>query len=115
MHHHNIQSLAIEIFKCCNGYASVLTDILQFNANAGQHNLRVCTDIFRPSVKSVTFGENSLRHFSSIIWKLVPSNIKQAGSLNEFKYHIQKWKPDGCPCRLCRDFISGIGFVNLFE
>ena len=39
-------------------------------------------------------------------------DIKNANSLQEFKLKIKKWKPEGCTCRLCRTYISNLGFIN---
>ena len=26
---------------------------------------------------------------------------------------IRRWEPGGCECKLCKDFVSNVGYVNL--
>ena len=47
------------------------------------------------------------------IWELFPSNFKDSENLNFFKSNIKSWKLENCPCRLCRLYIAGIGFIEL--
>ena len=39
--------------------------------------------------------------------------MKNLKGLEDFKNKIRKWQPDGCDCKLCKDFISNLGYVNL--
>ena len=45
------------------------------------------------------------------IWKLIPPAFKQIKSLSGFKKAIKEWKPSNCLCRLCKTYISQIGFL----
>ena len=75
MHQHNIQSLAIEIFKYTKG---LQCDAVQNIFN--WHNtisLRSGEKLNRSKINTVQFGENSLSFFGSKIWALVPENIKK--------------------------------------
>ena len=42
---------------------------------------------------------------------MVPNNIKNSSSLNKFKSSIKSWKPNECPCRLCKKYIAQVGFI----
>ena len=42
---------------------------------------------------------------------MVPNNIKNSSSLNKFKSSIKSWKPNECPCRLCKKYIAEVGFI----
>ena len=68
---------------------------------------------FQPPVRTVYNGENSLRVFGPIIWSIIPDEIKNTDSLDNLKNKIRKWKPINCPCRLCKDYVSNVGFVNI--
>ena len=46
------------------------------------------------------------------IWNLVPNNIKDSETLNIFKSKIKMWVPEKCPCRLCKTYIPGVGFIE---
>ena len=50
------------------------------------------------------------RIWISRIWSLIPSNIKNCETLEKFKQKIKYWKPDNCPCRLCKTYIKGLGY-----
>ena len=45
------------------------------------------------------------------IWDILPNEIKEKETLEAFKVAIKKWKPENCPCRLCKCFIAGVGFI----
>ena len=65
------------------------------------------------NVRTVTHGTETLSYLGPKIWAIVPNEIKDSESLNEFKRKIKKWKPDKCPCRICKTYVSGLGFVNV--
>ena len=45
------------------------------------------------------------------IWDMPPDDYKDIDDLNTFKSKIKNWKPENCPCRLCKADINNIGFV----
>ena len=51
--------------------------------------------------------------FWAKIWELLPNNIKYSNSLSKFKKLMKSWKPDACPCRLCKTYIAQVGFIYL--
>ena len=44
---------------------------------------------------------------------MVPVEMKNLRSLEDFKNKIRRWEPDGCDCKLCKEFVSNLGYVNL--
>ena len=64
------------------------------------------------NVKSVWNGTESLRHLGPIIWSLVPQDMKRF-SLSKFTKKIRKWKPEKCPCRICKVYVPQLGFVTI--
>ena len=46
-------------------------------------------------------------------WEIIPAKIKETNSLNNFKVEICKWVPRHCPCRYCKQYISGVGFSSV--
>ena len=112
VHHRNIQSLAIELFKVkVNLSNAIMDDILQ--TRTLPYNLRSNTDFARISVNTSRFGLNSLRYFASKVWNIVPSDIKNASNLHIFKNKIRKWEPKEFHFDLCRPDVSNLGLVNL--
>ena len=74
-----------------------------FSKNMSTHNLRSSTELSVPQINSVGFGEKSIQYLGPLIWKIVPSDLKGASSLSEFKRKIKSWRPTNCPCRLCKE------------
>ena len=40
-----------------------------------------------------------------------PDDYKTKQNLDTFKIRIKKWKPENCPCRLCKVYIDRVGFL----
>ena len=79
VHHRNINSLALELFKVKENLPNtMMNDILQ--TGALPYNLRSETD-FASFINTSRFGLNSLRYFASKVWNIVPSDIKNASNL----------------------------------
>ena len=47
------------------------------------------------------------------IWDIIPGNIKKASSFTIFKNKIKSWVPEGCPCKLCKYYVQGLGYVPI--
>ena len=74
------------------------------------------TTFSRPNVKSVKKGDRSLRNFGPIVWNtMLPDDLKNCKSLDSFKNSIKSWKPDNCPCELCKIYVQGLGYTVLYE
>ena len=114
IHERNIQSLAIEMFKVkMNNGPSLLEDIFILTDYNGPC-LRSKSEFDIPNINTVHFGEDSLKHFGTLIWDLIPNVVKNADNLEIFKSKIRSWSPGKCPCRLCKQYIEGQGYVELF-
>ena len=114
IHHRNIQSLAVESFKKKENLSNtIMSDI--FPITVLNYNLRSQTDLLRNTVNTTKFGLNSLRHFASKVWSMIPIEIKNSSTVEIFKSKISKWEPNDCDCKLCQDYLHGIGYVNLLN
>ena len=45
------------------------------------------------------------------IWDLLPEKLKNTENLEHFKKEIKTWKPDNCPCRLCKVYTESVEFI----
>ena len=111
VHHRNIQFLAIELFKVLSGNAPFLVDEIftrrVIPENSVLANLRSQTDFYNyHNPQSVR-----LRALGPKIWNIIPPDIKNSLSLAIFKRKIKKWVPVNCPCRLCLNYVEGVGFI----
>ena len=102
----------IEMFKMKNDLCpEILRGLFKLNPNSKKGK-----DFLRPNVNTVYKGEGSLRSFGPIVWNdMLPENFKTISTLEEFKAGVKKWVPGKCPCRLCKEYLGGIGFVTLFD
>ena len=110
VHDHNIQLLATEMYKVKNDIQpNVLSEFVTNREH--NYNSRQPSDFLRDKANSTNFGLESIRILGPKIWDLVPTDIKLSNNLNIFKERIKKWKVKTCPCRLCKVFIKGVGYL----
>ena len=112
IHHRNIQSLAIELFKVKQNLSnSMLNNI--FPTRSISYNLRSQTDFIRSNASTSQYGLNSMRCFASKVWQMIPMEIKNSVSIESFKEKIRKWEPSSCNCKLCQPYINNLGYLSL--
>ena len=91
--------------KISNGLSKpLMKDIFPINRNP--YSLRQNSQFSRPR------GTESISNPGPKIWHLVTSNIKKMSDLDKFKKAIKQWKPEDCPCRLCKVFVQNVGFLE---
>ena len=89
----------------------IASDIL---AQTTQHyNVRQNRNFRIGSVKSVYHCSESISYLGAKIWEIVSARIKETSSLNSLEIEIHKWVPQSCTCRLCKQYISGVGFSSV--
>ena len=64
-----------------------------------------------PRVNTAHNGDDTLWHLGPLIWQILPSDWKIL-PFNKFKENVKKWRPDKCPCRLCKPYIQGVGYLD---
>ena len=112
IHHRNIQHVAIEMYKVMNNLSPPI--MREMFLERKEYSTRSGINFPRPKVNTVYNGENSIRIFGPVVWdKMLPERFKLCSTLAEFKNSIRSWKPDNCPCRLCKDYIPGLGFITV--
>ena len=110
IHHRNIQKLVIEMYKTKNSLSPITMKQIFPDRNYNGPNIRSQIDFELPHVNSVK-GQDTLRFLGPKIWNIIPRTIKEASSLTIFKNKIKNWIPEDCPCRLCKDYVQGLGYV----
>ena len=110
IHHGNIQTLAIEIFKFLNGLSpQIMNDVFQVNTPAPYY-LRDKNELYSKNFKTMVYGTESVSFMAPEIWSIVPQELKNSQSLYSFKKDIWRWKPN-CPCWLCKTYLQHVGFI----
>lgn len=110
IHERNIQTLAIELYKVAYGLAP---EIMRLVFPCNPQGKYPWDNIFKTfNVKTVYWGTEALAHLGPRIWSIIPKDMKKL-SLSKFSQSIRTWKPDKCPCRMCKTYVNLVGFVNV--
>ena len=110
IYHRNLQKLATEMFKIKNNISPTLMQEL-FPVHENKYDLRKKRCWETSNVRTTCYGRETLRFRGQKTWQLLPISIKESNSLLEFKSKIRNWRPEGCTCRLCKEFIHDLGFI----
>ena len=111
IHERNIKILATEMFKVSKKLAPPQMQEIFKLKDQPHYNLRYNSLFFRPLVKSVYKGTESLSFLGPKIWNILPNTYKDILDLNSFKLALKRWRPVNCPCRICKVYIANVGFV----
>ena len=85
IHHRNIQTLAIEIFKFLNGLSpQIMNDVFQVKSPAPYY-LRDKNKLYSRNSKTVAYGTESVLFMAPKIWSIVPQELKNSQLLYSFK------------------------------
>ena len=107
-HERNIQVLLIEIFKVKSGVAlKIMTEIFKFKNHS--YDLRK-NWLERRFLKSCKYGSETVLNLWAKLWDILPENIKKTESLQDFNNKIKYWTPLNCPCKLCKTYITNVGY-----
>ena len=81
VHHFNIQSLAIEMFKVINNIAATIIDDL-FTT---YHSYNRCSKskFVVTNVRTVHNGKNSRQYYGPLFWNMIPGHIKDSETLDK--------------------------------
>ena len=110
IHHRNIQTLGIEIYKVINDISpEIMKEVFVLKSNYRY----ITREIFvSNNIRTEHYGKETLSYLGPKIWNLIPGDIKSSTTLRIFKNKIRKWKPDKCPCKLCKTYVFGVGYVD---
>ena len=110
VHERNIQTLGIELYKVVNG----LSPVIMKQVFPVKDNTRYPSEnkFQTRNVNSVRYGTDTLAHLGPKIWSIIPNVLKEEKSVNIFVKKIKLWKPVNCPCKLCKTYIKGLGYLN---
>ena len=99
------------MYKVANGMSpDVLNEVFKLR-NTAHCNLRHTSHLSTDSIHSVHNRTESASYLGAKIWEQIPAAIKNK-TLDSFKKEIKKWKPNNeCPYRICKTFVSNLGFV----
>jgi len=103
--------LAIEVLKVVNGLSpKIMNSVFTLKKDLTHCSKQI--SITR-NVRTVNYGLETISTLGPKIWSILPNEIKLSTDLVEFKKKIRSWKPVKCPCRLCKVYVPGVGFVDI--
>ena len=109
IHQRSISVFMEEIYKFENDLSPSLIDMFQVRKiNCNLRHFQKFANIKKNSIK---MGLETITYQAPQLWTLVPTEIKDAPSLSAFKEKIKSWYCDNCPSRLCKTYITNVGFV----
>ena len=95
-----LKSIAIEAYKCYVNenpeYINVMLDPLN-----KPYDLRGGSRAEQPKVNTTSCGLNTFTYQAAKLWNILPSHIKEADSIFEFKSLLSKWNGPECHCDCC--------------
>ena len=80
IHHRNLRTLAVELFKVLKGLSSVIFAEAFPVRQQSQYNMRNYSYFAMPRPKTVNHGLESLSYTGANLWDSVPSNMKEIDS-----------------------------------
>ena len=102
----------LQTYKIKNDLSTEILSNIYTQRTQNHYSLQNASDFQIPFVQTVYHGTESISYLGPKIWDIVPAEMKNAISLNSFKAQIKKWLPFNCPCRLCKPYINGVGFLE---
>ena len=111
IHHRNLQKLAIEMYKIVHNLSPILMHTI-FPQRIHPYDLRNNNPFQSANVRSVFNGTETLSFRGPKTWLMLPDEIKNSISLNEFRAKIKLWEPKGCTCRICKTYVQNVGFIE---
>ena len=74
-----------------------------FDFMENRYSIRKFQEMRQKKVKTVQYGRLETAFYRAPqLCSLVPTDLKPAPNVNQFKLKIKHWKYDECPCKLCR-------------
>ena len=111
IHERNVQALCIELYKVAYGIAPQIMRLVFPTKSSINYPWE---NIFQTyNIRTVTWGTESLSHLGPKLWALIPLALRKLPTLKRFKPAIRAWKPVNCPCRICKYYLAGVGFINV--
>ena len=88
----------------------IVNEIFQLREKS-HYNLRYTSEFTISPIHSVYSGSESVSYLGPKIWELIPTVIRQIDTFSGFTKAIKKWKPTDRPCRVCKTYVTNVGFL----
>ena len=110
IHHRNIQTLMVELFKIKHDLAPTIMDSM-LNGRTICYNFRNLQEFQSERERTVFYGLETISYRAPQLWTILPEEFKQRNTISLFKSDVRHWICNQCPCRLCKVFVPNLGFT----
>ena len=111
VHEKNLKIFATEMCKILNSLSpEIMKNIFKIKTN--YHKTLKALIFSKRNIKTVRYGLQNMSYMGPRMWDLVPKEMKQVTTLNEFKAKIKIWKLESSLYRLSRACLPQIGFIT---
>ena len=107
VHERNLQILNTEMYKILHSLSPKIMKGI-FKTKTNYCNILNALIFSKRNVKAVRYRYQTMPYMGPKIWELVPKEMKQVTTLNEFKAKIKVCKLEDCPYQLSRTYLSQI-------
>ncbi len=100
LHIRCLRIISTEVFKSLNNLnPSFMKEM--FNVKETCCNLRDSCLMYLLSFNKIIYGKNTFKYYGSLLWNLLPNDIKKCMDLDTVKTLIMSWDGPRCQCNLC--------------
>ena len=110
IHHINIQTLLIELFKIKYDLAPLVMDSMS-NRRTICYNFRNLQEFQSERKKTVFYGLETISYHAPQSWTILPEEFKQRNTISLFKSDVRQWICNERPCRLCKVFVPNLQLI----
>ena len=101
LHLNRLRCIAAETYKCINNLTpEYISNLVQLKTSS--YSFRYENTVKVPTVRSVTYGQCSLRFDSARVWNSLPNDIRKVTEFAEFRRQIRTWTGPSCRSAICR-------------
>ena len=111
IHIRNLKFLLTEVYKCLNSLSPpIMNDVFQtIDCPYNLRNPRILASKHKSTIK---YGINIIAFRGLQIWQIIPLEIRNLESLSLFKSNIKFIQSLPSRCKICRSFITNLGYVD---
>ena len=77
------------------------------------YNLRRHPEFASRAINTVHYSSELQSFLRPKIWEMLPLDLKNSDPLDSIKSGIKNWRPQECPCSLCKRYIHHVGFTQI--
>ena len=94
-----------------NGLAPPIMEFMFKRRNTTCNIIRNFQEFETERKRTAYFSLETISYRSPQLWSLLPGQMRQMNSLDNFKWSIRPWVCNTCPCRLCKVYLENVEFL----